>query len=421
MTWMLSLIVVLWALPAGRARAQDRLVDLLREAGENNPRILAVRQDWNAQHASTGAAGALPEPVFMYTYFIEPVETRVGPQRQRFALAQQWPWFGKRSLQRAVSRDRADQARAAMDAARESVFHEIVRTWSRLYFLQHMQEVLQTHVDLLHGLEQVSDAEVRTGDSALDLYEIQIEQSDMAERLRRVREQLDVTGRRLNRLAGRPEQSDYPIPGALDLNLPATSRAQLRQMALENNPALQQQVLVERQYAKQERLARLQSWPDLQFRVDYIQTDPARMQGVSDSGKDPILATAGLNIPLWWNKYRAQRAAARSARAAAQFAEENIRNRILNELDQALFEYDDAVARGRLYDGDLVPQARRAYEVARRDYTTGRIGFERYVSAQRRQLNFEIEQERARAERAESWADVMRITAQLASYAEEGP
>ena len=45
----------------------------------------------------TTQTGALPDPRLTYRYFVEEVETRVGPQRQAVGLSQTVPWPGRRA------------------------------------------------------------------------------------------------------------------------------------------------------------------------------------------------------------------------------------------------------------------------------------------------------------------------------------
>ena len=49
---------------------------------------------WKSDLEKTGYAGSLPDPIVVYGYLIEQVETRVGPQNQRVSLRQSFPWFG---------------------------------------------------------------------------------------------------------------------------------------------------------------------------------------------------------------------------------------------------------------------------------------------------------------------------------------
>ena len=85
---------VLSALPAdGRADESSfaeeplpekaTLSDLLDYVQKHNPALKAARARWNAARAAIGEVGAWPDPKVSYGYFLEEVETRVGPQEQR--------------------------------------------------------------------------------------------------------------------------------------------------------------------------------------------------------------------------------------------------------------------------------------------------------------------------------------------------
>jgi hypothetical protein len=51
-------------------------------------------ETWKAAIEQVPQARALPDPKFTYGYFIREVETRVGPQQQKFEIMQIFPWFG---------------------------------------------------------------------------------------------------------------------------------------------------------------------------------------------------------------------------------------------------------------------------------------------------------------------------------------
>ena len=61
-------------------------------------------------------AGALPDPRFQFTEYLEAVETRVGPQERAFALSQTLPWFGKLSLKGRIEKERAASAAARISS-----------------------------------------------------------------------------------------------------------------------------------------------------------------------------------------------------------------------------------------------------------------------------------------------------------------
>ncbi|NCP08893.1 hypothetical protein GW860_08350, partial [bacterium] len=87
-----------------RARAEDLkprlpIIDnYIAQAIEGNNDLKAAEDAWKAASDRARQVGVPPDPRFTYGYYIRPVETRTGPQRQRFGLSQTLPWFGKLSL-----------------------------------------------------------------------------------------------------------------------------------------------------------------------------------------------------------------------------------------------------------------------------------------------------------------------------------
>ncbi|HEM46669.1 MAG TPA: hypothetical protein ENO23_06435, partial [Alphaproteobacteria bacterium] len=75
------------ACAAGPADTLD-VAEALSIAARANPRILASREAETAAGKRMEAAGALPWPALRWTRFVEPVETRLGPQRDILALSQ---------------------------------------------------------------------------------------------------------------------------------------------------------------------------------------------------------------------------------------------------------------------------------------------------------------------------------------------
>ena len=59
----------------------------LIEAALNNPGLEAVFNHWKAALERVPQAKTLPDPRFSYRYFIQEIETRVGPQRQAFEIS----------------------------------------------------------------------------------------------------------------------------------------------------------------------------------------------------------------------------------------------------------------------------------------------------------------------------------------------
>ncbi len=75
-------------------RGKVTLQQLIAYAYRHNPSLKAARMRWAAVIERHPQVTAYEDPVLQYAYFIENVETRVGPQEQKFSLSQDFPLPG---------------------------------------------------------------------------------------------------------------------------------------------------------------------------------------------------------------------------------------------------------------------------------------------------------------------------------------
>ena len=90
-----SIILILGIFLGGQSvHAQEILEEYLTMAAENSPMLKAKFNDYLAALETVPQVGALPDPQLAFGYFIQPVQTRVGPQEFRISATQMFPWFG---------------------------------------------------------------------------------------------------------------------------------------------------------------------------------------------------------------------------------------------------------------------------------------------------------------------------------------
>ncbi len=78
----------------------------------HNPGLKSAFDRWRAALEKVPQAKSLPDPSLSYGYFIENIETRVGPQRHRLELMQKFPFFGKLGLRGEMALAAAKTSRA---------------------------------------------------------------------------------------------------------------------------------------------------------------------------------------------------------------------------------------------------------------------------------------------------------------------
>ena len=99
--------------------ANSTLPDLVRYATEHNAGLQAAYHDWQARLLRIPQVTALPDPKLSFGHFIRSVETRVGPQQNRFGIAQAFPWFGKLKLRGDQVAQQAEANFQRLESARQ--------------------------------------------------------------------------------------------------------------------------------------------------------------------------------------------------------------------------------------------------------------------------------------------------------------
>jgi outer membrane protein TolC len=156
-------------------------------------------------------------------------------------------------------------------------------------------------------------------------------------------------------------------------------------------------------------LAAKNRWPDFTLGMSYVDTGEALNPGPPGSGTDPIMATVSINLPIWRSKYDAEEREANLKKAATLDSKAQAQNDLNTQLETALFHYRDAGRKINLYRDTLVPKAEQSLSVARQAFEAGEADFLSLIDAERMLLEFELQYERARVERASRLAEIEKL------------
>jgi outer membrane protein TolC len=135
-------------------------------------------------------------------------------------------------------------------------------------------------------------------------------------------------------------------------------------------------------------LARKDYYPDLDVRLSYGQRD-----NVPDGTKrsDMMSVTVAINLPVWNEGKRGPRVAeAQAMRDQAERTYEAQRNELAMKLRQQVATAEQNLRSARLYEGDILPQARLTVEAALSAYRVNRVDFLTLLDNQISVFNFEI-------------------------------
>lgn len=385
------------------------LSDYLTYAALNNPELEASFNKWKASLEKISQVDALPDPKFTYAYFIEQVETRVGPQVQKFGLSQMFPWFGKLSLRSDIAAEAANADFQRYQAVKFSVFYRVKKSYYEYSYLQRAISVTEDNIELLKHLESVAQSKYKTGGSQIGVIKAQVELGKLDDRIRTLQELRGPISARLNAALNRPQESALPWPQNAPLSgakvvddemFDQLSNANPQLLALDNLIKKEEQAIV---------LARREYYPDFMIGVDYIDTDEALMEGTLDSGKDPVVAMIAIDIPLWRGKYKAGVKEAKFRKEAVTQMRSNQGNQLEADLKMALYRFRDAERKIDLYGDTLVPQANQSLSVTEEAYRAGAADFLNLIDAERLLLEFQLSHERSLVDREIALAEIEKL------------
>ncbi len=383
------------------------LADYLAFAAANSPDLEAAFSHWRAETAKAGGSGYLPDPRFTYAYYIERVETRVGPQKQSLSLAQMFPWFGKLDLEKTAAEKAAEAAWHRYEAKKLALFYRVKSAYNEYYYLARAIETVEAQLDLLRQAEAVGRKSYEAGAASYgDVLKAQVEMARLEDRLSALRDLRGPLVAALNAALDRPVDAALPWPGQLNVAAITADEKEVLSVLEETNPELRALSSEAEMRAAMVEMEHKKFFPDLTASVTYIDTGGAVMPGTRESGKDPVIAAVSVNIPLYRRKYRSGEQAAREMRTAVLKQRAARANDLASRVTGAFYHYRDAGRKEDLYATALIPKARQAYEATLASFAAGSARFVDLVDIQRYWLELEVSLHRSRADRATRLAEL---------------
>ena len=359
----------------------DRLVDA---ALRDNAQLQAMRAKWEAMQERPVQAGALPNPMFTYRG-MDIAESGSFPDtsEKRFELEQSFPWFGKRGLRRRISEKDAEKMKSEFASMAREVIMMVKETYYGLYAVQKAASITRGEESLLGQIVKITETRYSTGENGQqDVLNAQSELTMLAQRLLELDARETTLKTRLNTLLNREataplgSASQGPETGFVaDLDkLLAAAEKQRPEIA-------GAKVEIERTETERKLMAK-EYFPDLKLGAEY--------RSFGDGSDDMAMLTAGVEIPLWLNKYGAGVREAEKMTESGRAGLEAVRKQTAFDVKDSHFRVMTAKKTTDLYRNTLVPQAEMRFKASEAAYRTGKVDFIDLLESERFLLNAKI-------------------------------
>lgn len=383
--------------------------ELVAAVLQQNAGIQALRAALDAAQARIETAGSLPDPqlsVAVAPQTLDGLDTAAGRRRgpnARFEISQAIPWPGTLGL-------RADAARKQAQAASQSVAAlqlQLAAATRALYadwrYVARALEINTVNQQLIADLQKIAKGRYAAGlGRQQDVLQAAVQRQRLAHQaIKLKRLQRDVRSR-LNRLLTRSPDAPIGTPSALPEPSAIPAYDMLRRQAIAVHPALRR---IERKIAADHdraALAHKAFYPDFKVFAGY--------NSLWDAPEKRWVVGVGVSLPWDRSKARAGVDQAQAKVRQSQFELKNQRAELLSQLDQAYAAVEEARHSIALYEQQLTPLAQANLSAARTAYGAGDGSFLEVITAEEKQLDVDLNLERARADYFAARARLARWT-----------
>ena len=157
---------------------------------------------------------------------------------------------------------------------------------------------------LVTYFESVARAKYKGGTGLQNaVIKTQVELGKLENRLASLEDSIMPITAKLNIVMNRPSRLPLPLPASIPEVKYDFINEEIISLLLENNPNLK---ALDFMAAKENLTIKLEEknyFPDFTVGVNNIDTDSRLEANTPDNGKDPIIASLSINIPIWRKKY----------------------------------------------------------------------------------------------------------------------
>jgi cobalt-zinc-cadmium efflux system outer membrane protein len=393
------LVVILFSSPVWPEPSRLNLEQLVVEAMQNNPEILAAKKRWEVFKAKVPQASALEDPMLGFGIINLPTNFSFKDEdmtMKEISISQKVPFPGKRPLMREMAEKEAEAVSTEISAKVHQVIRDIKAAYYELSHVYRTTEVTQRNKKILEDFAKIAETRYSVGEGLQqDVLKAHVEVSKMVDELLMLDQRRRALEAKMNSLLNRPPETPLGEPEELVFRKLPLATEDLQKMAIEMNPTLKGMKKMIEAKEKAYALAKKEYYPDFNFRFAYGQRD----NGPEMKRRDMLTGMVELNIPIFYKSKQDRKVA--EAMADVQSAEAQYRA-MKNEILFMIADMGSMIHRSErqleLYRTGIIPQASLQINSAMSSYRVNKADFMTLLDSQMTLFKYELEYHQALTE-----------------------
>lgn len=406
------LTLVLAALPSP-AQEENGILDLdqlIEEAVQHNPEILAAKKKWEVFRERVPQARALPDPMFGFGIISLPTNFSFRNEdmtMKEISISQMFPLYGKRKLMGEMAEKEAE---AVFNEIQERVNRIIKDVKSVYYDLSHVYrttQVTQRNKEIMESFAKIAETRYSVGEGLQqDVLKAHVEVSKMVDELIMLGQRKRALKAKLIALLNRPPESPVGIPQEVIFRQLPLTVEEFQKQAVDINPTLKAMKKMIEAKEKAYDLAKREYYPDFNFKFAYGQRD----NGPEMTRRDMLSGMMELNIPIFYKTKQDRKVAEAKADVLSWEAQYRaMKNEILFMVADMTAMTHQRERQYELYRTGIIPQASLQVNSAMSAYRVGKVDFLTLLDSQITLYRYEIEYHQAITEYEKSLANLEAV------------
>ncbi len=374
----------------------DQLVD---EAIQNNPEVLAAKKRWEVFKEKIPQAYALEDPMLSFGIINLPTNFSFKDEdmtMKEFSISQKFPFPGKRPLMREMASKEAE----AVSTEIQSKMHQIIKDVKTAYYdLSHVYrttEVAHRNKKILEDFAKIAETRYAVGEGIQqDVFKAHVEVSKMVDELLMLSQRKKALGAKLNTLLNRPPETPMGEPEEVIFRKFSFTPEELQKMALEMNPTLKGMKKMIEAKEKAHALAKREYYPDFKFLFAYGQRD----NGPDMKRRDMLTGMMEVNIPIFYKSKQDRKVAETKAEILVIEAQYRaMKNEVLFMITDMASMVQRSERQLELYKTGIIPQTSLQINSAISAYRVNKADFMTLLDSQMTLYKYELEYHQALTE-----------------------
>jgi outer membrane protein TolC len=372
---------------------------LVEEALQNNPEILAARQKWEVFKEKIPQAYALPDPMLGLGIINLPTNFSFRKEdmtMKEISVSQMFPFPGKRPLMKEMAEKEAEAVYSEIQGKIQQVIKDVKAAYYELSHVYRATEVIRRNKEILETFARIAETRYSVGEGIQqDVIKAHVEVSKMVDELLMQNQKQRALEAKLNALLSRSPETLLGKPEEVVLRKIPHTLEELQQMALEMNPTLKGMKKMIEAKEKAYDLAKREYYPDFNFKFAYGQRD----NGPDMKRRDMLTGMMEINIPIFYKSKQDRKVAETKADIMGTEAQYRA---MKNEISFMIVDMTSMIHRVErqieLYKTGIIPQAGLQIASAMSAYRVNKADFMTLLDSQMTLYKYELEYHQALTE-----------------------